>query len=85
MGTRQGQNKVLRYFIIDSRPENEAGVSLSGLSMYGPVENLIRQTAGISSLGKKGTGLRKAVLRAGRREEIDRRIAILQGKRHNEK
>jgi hypothetical protein len=85
MSAGQGLNKVLRYFITDSQPENEAGVSLSGLSMDALYENLIRQIAGDKLPWKDGDSLREVVLRAEKWEEIDKHIAILQGKMHNEK
>jgi hypothetical protein len=85
MDSGQGPSKVLRYFIADLKPANEAGVSLSGLSMDALYENLIRQIVGDKLPWQEGDSLREAVLRAEKWEEIDRRIAILQGKMHNER
>jgi hypothetical protein len=48
-------------------------------------ENLIRQIAGDKLPWQEGDSLREAVLRAEKWEEIDKRIAILQGKMHTER
>lgn len=80
-----GAFKVGTYYHTDWLPERELPLKVEGLNIDAVYENFVRQTAG-DALQAVGAGsLKESVERDDRRQELQRRIAALQGKIRKEK
>lgn len=80
-----GAFKVGTYYHTDWHPEQELPLKMDGLNTDTVYENFVRQIAGDALRPESAESLKESVERDARRKELQKRIAALQAKIHNEK
>ena len=84
-GSGKAAFKVDRYYRTDWLVEEELPLHLEGLTIDAVYENLIRQIAGDSLSSGEDTTLKESVEQQKQREQIEKRIAVLEAKIKKEK
>ena len=84
-GSGKAAFKVDRYYRTDWLAEEELPLHLEGLTIDAVYENLIRQIAGDSLSSGEDTTLKESVEQQKQREQIEKRIAVLEAKIKKEK
>ena len=84
-GSGKAAFKVDRYYRTDWLAEEELPLHLEGLTIDAVYENLICQIAGDSLAGGESTTLKESVEQQKQREQLEKRIAVLEAKMKKEK
>ena len=84
-GSGKAAFKVDRYYRTEWLAEEELPLHLEGLTIDAVYENFIRQIAGDSLSGGEDTTLKESVEQQKQREQIEKRIAVLEAKMKKEK
>ena len=84
-GSGKAAFKVDRYYRTEWLAEEELPLHLEGLTIDAVYENLIRQIAGDSLSSGEDTTLKESVEQQKQREQIEKRIAVLEAKIKKEK
>ena len=84
-GSGKAAFKVDRYYRTEWLAEEELPLHLEGLTIDAVYENLIRQIAGDSLSSGEDTTLKETVEQQKQREQIEKRIAVLEAKMKKEK
>lgn len=82
-GSGKAAFKVDRYYRTEWLSREELPLHLEGLTIDAVYENLIRQIAGGSLVGGEGTTLKESVERQKKREQLEKRITLLEVKKKN--
>lgn len=77
--------KVNRYYHTDWMPEDELQLRIDGLNMDTVYESLVRQIAGDKLLSETGESLKESVERDEKKKQLEKQIAVLEGKMRSEK
>ena len=77
--------KVGTYYHTDWLLESELPLKVEGLSIDNVYENFVRQIAGDALQGESAESLKESVERDARRQELQKKIALLQAKVRKEK
>lgn len=77
--------KVSSYYHTEWMPEDKLHLNLEGTSLDAMYENLVRWIAGDTLQGGQGESLKASVEKAKTRKELEKQIAVLQGKIRREK
>ncbi len=77
--------KVSSYYHTEWMPEDGLQLNLEGLSLDTMYENLVRQIAGDALQGGQDESLKSSVEKDKKRKELEKQIAVLQGKVRKEK
>ena len=84
-GSGKAAFKVDRYYRTEWLAEEKLPLHLEGLTIDAVYENLIRQIAGDSLSSGEDTTLKESVEQQKQREQIEKRIAVLEAKIKKEK
>lgn len=77
--------KVSSYYHTEWMPEDKLHLNLEGTSLDAMYENLVRRIAGDALQGGQAESLKASVEKAKKRKELEKQIAVLQGKIRKEK
>lgn len=77
--------KVGSYYHTEWMSEDKLHLNLTGISLDAMYENLVRQIAGDALRGGKAESLKTSVEKDKKRKELEKQIAVLQGKVRKEK
>ncbi len=77
--------KVSSYYHTEWMPEDKLHLNLEGISLDAVYENLVRRIAGDALQGGWAESLKSSVEKDKKRKELEKRIAVLQGKIRREK
>ncbi|MCM1179263.1 MAG: DUF4391 domain-containing protein [Clostridium sp.] len=77
--------KVSSYYHTEWMPEDKLHLNLEGTSLDAVYENLVRQIAGDDLQGGQAESLKDSVEKDKKRKELEKQIAVLQGKVRKEK
>ena len=84
-GSGKAAFKVDRYYRTEWLTEEELPLHLEGLTIDAVYENFIRQIAGEQLVGGENTTLKESIEQQKQREQIEKQIAMLEGKMKKEK
>lgn len=84
-GSGKAAFKVDCYYRTEWLTEEELSLHLEGLTIDAVYENFIRQIAGDRLIGGENTILKECVEQQKQREQIEKRIAVLEAKMKREK
>lgn len=77
--------KVSSYYHTEWMPKDELHLNLEGTSLDAVYENFLRQIAGDALQGGQAESLKSSVEKDKKRKELEKQIAMLQGKVRKEK